>query len=348
MRRNLLFGAVVVVLFFGATEGLLRISGLVPTQALRSPTLETLDRIPGLFTPGQDFVDRIRPELAYHIHINNLGFRGPELVARKPAGTIRILCVGDSYTFGHYVDDTQPFPVRLQELMENAAPGLPVEVINGGANGFTILDEKIFLETKALALDPDIVVLVFSNNDITDLARPRPMIDVMRDHARLKSRFLIGPVIRFLQHTAIFNGMQRTAAWLQLRRRKEAARRETVPPDALWDRYGELLAQTRVLLQGKGVRMLLVAWPSAEQATTTGPVEPIDRLGGIAGRLGIPFLDLTPQMRALHAGGTSPSLMPLDGHPSAAAYAAGARAIASRLLQPDGAIGILTVARGAS
>ncbi len=344
MKRNLLFGAIVVVLFFGAAEGLLRVSHLVSTDALRSPTLETLDRIPGLFTPGQDYVDRVHPELPYHVHINSLGFRGREFAARKSPGSVRILCVGDSYTFGPYVDDDATLPARLGTQLESAAPGRGLEVINGGVSGFSILDEKTFLETKALSLQPDLVVLVFTNNDITDLARPRPMIEVMRDHARLKSRFLIGPVIRFLQHTAIFNGMQRTAAWLEVRRRKEAVRQEVVPQEALWDRYGELLGQTRDLLDRRGVGLLLVAWPSWEQAEGDGPAEPLDRLGAMAARLGIPFLDLTPAMQALDAAGARPSLMPLDGHPSAAAYESGARVIASRLMQPDGAVSSLLAA----
>ena len=32
--------------------------------------------------------------------INALGFRGPEIALRKPPGTCRIVCLGDSTTFG--------------------------------------------------------------------------------------------------------------------------------------------------------------------------------------------------------------------------------------------------------
>jgi len=334
MRRNLILGAVVAVLFFGGAEALLRLSGRVPTDALRSPTIETLDGIPGLYTPGQDFVDRIRPELAYHVHINSLGFRGAEFDALKAPDVIRILCVGDSYTFGHYVDDASPFPARLGARLEKAVPGRRIEVINGGANGFTIVDEKLFLQTKGLSLEPDLVILVFSNNDIQDLARPRPMIEVMRDHARLKSRFVIGPALRFLQHTAIFNGMQRAAAWLEVRRRKESVRDASVPVEPLWERYVALLRETRDLLDAHGVRLLLVAWPSAEQAAATGPVAPIERLGVEAADLGIDFLDLTPTMRALASAGVNPSLAPLDGHPSAEGHEAAAGTIATRLMEP--------------
>src|SRR5262245_37533496 len=34
------------------------------------------------------------------ISIDSLGLRGPEVVVPKPPGTVRILCLGDSTTFG--------------------------------------------------------------------------------------------------------------------------------------------------------------------------------------------------------------------------------------------------------
>lgn len=35
-----------------------------------------------------------------HYEVNRLGFRGPEISSRKPRGTTRIICMGDSGTFG--------------------------------------------------------------------------------------------------------------------------------------------------------------------------------------------------------------------------------------------------------
>ena len=180
MKRNLAAGALVVVLFFVLLEGGLRLSGMVPTQALRSADLETLDRIPGLFEPGQDFVDRIRPDLPYPVHISSRGMRGAEFALPKPPGTFRVLCLGDSYTFGHHVSDQEAYPAVLNRLLDESGAG---DAINGGANGFTIVDEALFLERRALETQPDALVLAFSQNDIQDLRRPRPMIEVMRDHA---------------------------------------------------------------------------------------------------------------------------------------------------------------------
>jgi lysophospholipase L1-like esterase len=335
MRRNLLLSAVIVALFFGLLEGVLRLSGRVSTDALRSPDIETLNAIPGLFQPGQDLVDRIVPELPYHIHINSLGFRGREFSARKEPGTVRILCMGDSYTFGHYVGDSEAFPAVLDHLLNATSCGMPgrAETINSGANGFTILDELVFLREKGLALDPDFVVLSFSQNDIEDLRRARPVIELMRDHAQLKSAFIIGPIVKILQHTATFNAMQRTAAWLKIERRpsKGYPLRQTSPE--LWERYRDLLGEMKDLVERHGGRLLLVVWPSWMQIEGIDPPAPQEKLALFAREMGIDHLDLMPVLSDLERSGVKASLAPLDGHPSPRAHEAAARAIAQRLVE---------------
>src|SRR5262245_55041082 len=117
MRRNILLAVTSLVVFFGLIEAALRLSGRVPTDALRSPDLRTLDAIPGLFEPGQDFVDRVLPDLAYRVRINSLGFRGNEFTLEKKPGTVRVLCLGDSYTFGPYVEDDRTFPAMVERAL---------------------------------------------------------------------------------------------------------------------------------------------------------------------------------------------------------------------------------------
>lgn len=329
MRRNLLLAAIVTGVFFLVIETALRVSGRVPTDALRSPDLETLDAIPGLFQPGQRLVDRIRPDLPYTIGINSLGFRGEEIPLAKRPGILRVLCLGDSYTFGHHVEDAEAFPAVLQDLLREAGHQ-GAEVINAGANGFTIVDEAILLKEKALAMNPDLVVLAFSQNDIQDLSRPRPMIESMREHARLKSLFVLGPGLKALQRTAIFNGMQRAAAWVRVRQRRVASDAPGEPGDG-WRRYRDTLAEVARVTAGREARLLLVAWPSAEQAAGDAPLDPILRLERIADDLEIPFLDLTPALRGRVEAGGRPYLVPLDGHPSAEGHRVAAERIAARL-----------------
>ena len=323
--RNLLLGALSAAMFFGGIEMVLRLSQSVPTNTVRTPDLETLDSIPGLFEPGADFVDRILPELPYRVRINPLGFRGADFPEEPRPGSIRVLCLGDSYTFGPYVEDEETFPAELDGLLESRL-GREADVINGGANGFTIADEILFLASKASALRPRIVILAFTQNDVTDLARPRTQYELMREHAELKSAMVLGPIIEVLQHTAIFNGMQRLAA--RIRGGGPSAQPDEGELERLWRRYASLLEEAASLARSEGFDLVVMAWPSAPQILEGEAIVFNGRLGEECSRLGLPFLDLAPVMTALREEGPSPYLLPHDSHPSAAAYRAAAESIA--------------------
>ena len=136
------------------------------------------------------------------VSVNSLGFRGPEVTLAKPAGTQRILVLGDSYTFGVYCDDREPFPAVLERLY--AGSGEAVQVINAGYTSGSSPDEHYaWLMKKGWALDPDVVVYAFFvGNDIEGInpsgwaeldaaALPRKVIDPdlwVDEFGRLRSR----------------------------------------------------------------------------------------------------------------------------------------------------------------
>ncbi len=76
-----------------------------------------------------------------------------------------LLALGDSFTLG-VVDDTGTYPYQLQCLLEPRA----IQVLNAGFYGFTLEDEVSFLEEKLGLFKPDIVVLGYCRNDISDYA----------------------------------------------------------------------------------------------------------------------------------------------------------------------------------
>ena len=65
--------------------------------------------------PNQDCFTKVdhRP-----VHINALGTRGPEFQMEKPAGTFRILSLGDSRTFGWGLADEETYSRRLEHLLK--------------------------------------------------------------------------------------------------------------------------------------------------------------------------------------------------------------------------------------
>ncbi|HXI02311.1 MAG TPA: hypothetical protein VNI57_03965, partial [Candidatus Saccharimonadales bacterium] len=319
-------GAASVAIVFGLAEASLRVTGLAPSHALRSPDLETLERIPGIYAPGQDFTDRVRPELPSHIRINSLGFRGAEVAEKRPPGVLRVLALGDSYTFGDHVDTELAYPARLEGILRERIAVLHggwrgAEVINAGANGFGILDMESLYAKAGDRLDPSIVLITFSPNDVSDMTRAVPMIDQMRANAALKSRPLLGPALRVLQDTAIFNGMQILAARWKIRSGGHDALPALDParagPEAapgVWEAYRQELGRFAGTLREDGRRALLVLYPSVGQVTGEEAWPAGDLLPRWAAESGLRSLDLLPALREAARKGEKLYLVPLDSH----------------------------------
>lgn len=99
------------------------------------------------------------------VHCNNLGLRNPEIPLKKSVSTKRIVCLGDSITFGFGVDGDKPYPAILNKLLEEEPAG-HYEVINCGVPGYNMYQERLFLERYILKLQPDIVIIGLCLNDI--------------------------------------------------------------------------------------------------------------------------------------------------------------------------------------
>ena len=79
---------------------------------------------PAYFAPGLGYTlvpDREIEAWGTRVAANDLGFRSPP--SAKPAGTTRVLFVGDSWTFGLGVEAEEAFPARLAELARESAGG---------------------------------------------------------------------------------------------------------------------------------------------------------------------------------------------------------------------------------
>jgi lysophospholipase L1-like esterase len=109
---------------------------------------------------------------------NARGLRYGRPVGAKPAGTFRILCVGDSVTFGFRVPmvfarrslevhpDWLPYPARLERALQAGNPARAVEVIPLAVPGYSSHQGLAWLRRDIAELRPDVVTLLFGWNDI--------------------------------------------------------------------------------------------------------------------------------------------------------------------------------------
>lgn len=110
--------------------------------------------------------------------LNSQGYRGHEFQIDKPPATYRIVVIGDSFTFGEGVPESDVFPARLEAALTAQAGARHVEVINLGFPAADTGSEATTYARVASALHADWVILQWNTNDY-------PTSQVQQDHLRL-------------------------------------------------------------------------------------------------------------------------------------------------------------------
>ena len=117
----------------------------------------------GRFSPSVP--EQFKNNPVWSVSLNADGFRDDDFPATKVPGTVRIVALGDSWTFGHNAAPEQTYPKRLRALLQHDFPGKNVEVFNLGMLNYTSHEGLNLLRQKALGLQPDIVLIGYSMND---------------------------------------------------------------------------------------------------------------------------------------------------------------------------------------
>lgn len=134
---------------------------------------------PRLYEPDRWTLNTLRPNIeityprlpvfrngpeTYTVHTNSAGMRDHEIARDKPAGVLRIACLGDSSTFGYNMEVDEGYPRQLQALLDAQYPGR-FEVLNFGIPGHASLQGVERLKHLALGFHPDVVTFAFGTND---------------------------------------------------------------------------------------------------------------------------------------------------------------------------------------
>jgi len=75
------------------------------------------------------------------VSINSYGLRDREFPLKPPAATTRILCLGDSLTFGNGVPASATYPKQLEAIL-NRGGHERYEEVNGGTPGYDKWQEQ--------------------------------------------------------------------------------------------------------------------------------------------------------------------------------------------------------------
>lgn len=319
------------------SELLLRVSGRVTVESVRTASEKDFDRIPGAFEPGQNLTETPHPKLIHHVSINSLGYRGPEITSKKNPGIVRILCLGDSGTYGHYVNDDETFAFYLQQMFIREK--LPVEVINAGVPDTTIVDQLYYLK-RSVSVQPDIVILTFSENDIDDLAKATPTYLSLQNNRKLKSTGFFGILYRSVRDTALFNFGVRLKAKLALIEFRNPLRKKTEPHptetdanyEKLWEQYEDYLGQMKQFLEERRIRFVFSAFPTHHRIGNDillgWPMsDRLNRIEQLARAMGIPTINILKPLQNSMLSKDELYLLPYDGHASKKGYFIQAKAV---------------------
>jgi hypothetical protein len=119
--------------------------------------------------PGQTAFTHAR-----RVRTNALGLRDHEVAPEPAPGTLRVLALGDSQTFGNGLDLADTWPKQLERLLQQHR-AFRWEVINAGIPGTDTWQDEILLVRLVEATNPHVVVQALYVNDVVPRFDPRSL-----------------------------------------------------------------------------------------------------------------------------------------------------------------------------
>jgi len=325
-KKQAVFLLLIFLVFLILLEGALRLVKLPPTLRQDEGMIKRVDNAINMkYTPNwQGYSAGVK------VRINSAGWRGKEFTPQKPAGTVRIIGVGDSYTFGKAIEEEDTYLVQLENLL-NQEGGKQVESINTGHDGTNTFQEfRYFKERDMLSLNPDVVILGFTVPNDTELAF-YDLRFMLRNRLRDKSLLLniteSSGFKSFAQSCHIAQILQKGANWAN----KDLITDESIKLKVksynekfeAWQSCRDSLLGFYNLLREKHVPLLVVLlpdWTRDDDQTFRDYPEEFQEMHAqvknvFAGKDGVTVLDVVDGLAA--TGLRSRDFMvPIDGHPN--------------------------------
>ncbi|HKQ48247.1 MAG TPA: SGNH/GDSL hydrolase family protein [Phycisphaerae bacterium] len=272
------------------------------------------------YDPIGDDRGYLKPDGKVAYRINSSGFRGGPLVIEKPPAAFRVLCLGDSLTFGEGVHEEDTYPARLENLLRGSLKGRTVQVINAGVQGYGTREEVALFFDRCAKLQPDVVFLGFFLNDAT------PFGETVRQNDE-RSREL--PLSGLARISKIWETIERRKRAASLQNEYFETTRRSFDTEA-WQIAKQLLAMMQAESKKSGFRFVVVLLPMMWGLDGDYPFEGLHaRIADACRSAGCEIIDLLPVFR-----GRRPESLwvhPIDQHPNEIAHELIARSLAEAL-----------------
>jgi hypothetical protein len=107
-------------------------------------------------------------EFQYSFTTNSLGIRDIERDKENTQGGKRVLLLGDSFTESFGAADDSTIANMMQEMLDKKYSYCHLEVMNGAVAGSDLFFNYLFLKSKLIDYQPDIVLLNINSTDLMD------------------------------------------------------------------------------------------------------------------------------------------------------------------------------------
>ncbi len=293
---------------------------------------------PDMYAKGRGFTSNAR------------GFRnGEEIEPEVPAGRVRVIASGDSFTLGYGVGDADTWPARLG----GCDPGL--QVVNMGQGGYGLDQAWLWYRRDGLTLDHDLVLFAFIDDDFERMRGPtfwgygKPLLRLVEGELALtnvpvpKSSFRFPLLTQNLKLLENLRVVELGTRLLQRVSKTPAAPERPVGEDEARAVAESIFARLDSAASERGVRVVLVLLPRLMFRDRTRLVEVLPYVRAACERAaesGLPFFDLHEEFAPLDPEQRQRLFIPpgeialpgATGHYSAQGNEFVARAIHSRLL----------------
>lgn len=346
LRKAALVGLVnlvVIVLLFALLEGgasllfigheILRTPGVPEdSHAEHDELLGWVNRpnvyIPDMYGPGVP------------VRTNGQGFRNVhDFPPTVPEGKLRIICSGDSFTFGYGVGNDQVWCERLAELDPR------IETVNMGLGGYGVDQAYLWYMRDGTRLEHDLQIFAFLTDDFRRMRSDRfmgygkPYLEIRND-SLVVANFPVPRTSRLTRWRALHGETVARLNLVRLSRRvlglddpAKAAEREAAGDERLRAVVARVFDELRRTNDARGSRLVLVYFPGAWDYMGDGRTEAWrEFVREEAARQEIPLFDLVEEIRRVPPTEVEALYAP-NAHFSVAGNEWAARVL-NRLLEP--------------
>ena len=298
------------------------------------------------------------------IDINSQGLRDQEYTIEPTPSVFRILLLGDSFTFGHGVEEKETYATHLEEML----PG--IEVINSAVQGTGHDQQLLWLKEEGFQYEPDLILWGFSSADIPRntvyfrrLADPHTGLDYGKPRYVLEGNELIlknvpTPEPEEQLETAIQQYLEAIKTsrpwWDRWLRHSKLYTKLAMMMHNTWERQEQMALARALMLEmidtakQHDIPLVVVNLPVQNWLNNNHPVTRIKRrmadnlVQKVCEAEEIPLLDLTPTFENIENGNTDSLFIPNDGHYSPSGHLLIAQTLKEKLVNQS----IIPPARG--